>query len=380
MKICVVAQQFGRRWSGLGTYATNLVEGLIARGISPVVVCPEGMGEGANARIVPVRMAGWEKAVNYWLPLAWEFRGALRRLLAKESFDVIHFTDAREALFSAPGSLLRIGTMNDYYAASSPANPLYFRRHYSDWPVRFPYYRFMRAVEPIALRKLDAVIANSNYVRDILINNYSITPQNIHVINYGIDLPGESNALEKLEGDPSILFVGANFQRKGLPDLLRAAAIAREELKGLVIHVVGEDSKKRVMRDLAAQLGLDAAVRFRGLVNNDEVRRMMADMFVMPSLIEGFGIVFLEAMHTGIPVIGGRVGGTVELIQDGKNGFTVAPGDVEGLARKIVQLAVDKKVRKIFIEAGKRTAQEYTIEKMINSTIELYNSLVAVKR
>jgi len=377
MKICVVTQQFGRRWSGLGTYATNLVEGLVARSISPVVICPAGMGEGTGAEIFPVSISGWEKAVNYWLPLAWKFRGALRQLAMKDTFDVIHFTDAREALFSGRAGTFHIGAMNDYYAASSPVNPLYFRRHYSDWPARYPYYSFMKAVEPLALRKLDAVIANSNYVRDVLIENYSIASGKVRVINYGIEPPDESIALEKLEGDPSILFVGANFQRKGLPDLLQAAALVRNGLKGLVIHVVGEDSKERVMRDLAEQLGMGKSVQFHGLVNNNRVRRMMADMFVMPSLVEGFGIVFLEAMLNGVPVIGGKVGGTVELIQDGQNGFTVLPGDQEDLARKIVRLATDTKFRKRLIEAGKITAQEYTISKMVDRTIELYNRLIA---
>ena len=103
---------------------------------------------------------------------------------------------------------------------------------------------------------------------------------------------------------------------------------------------------------------------------------MSADLFVMPSLVEGFGIVFLEAMLAGIPVIGGKVGGTVELIRDGENGFTVAPGDIEDLARKIVYLATDGKIREKFLAAGLETAKEYTIARMVDFTVDLYNKLV----
>ncbi len=375
MKVCIVTQQYGRRWSGLGTYATNLVEGLVERGITVTVICPEGMGNDDKVKIVPVRMRGWEKGVNYWLPLARQFRKALIKLFRNDTYDVVHFTDAREALFAPKLPAKTVGTMNDYYAADAPANPFYFRKHYSDWPIRYPYYQFMRWVEPVALKKLDKVIANSRYVKDVLLKNYSLDAGRVSVINYGIDAGVAWEDENELAGDPSILFVGANFQRKGLPDLLKAAAVVRENLDNLVVHVVGEDKKADVAKEMAARLGISNAVRFHGLVPNDDVRKMKADMFVMPSLVEGFGIVFLEAMMSEIPVIGGNVGGTVELIRDGVNGFTVNPGDVEGLAGKIIQLSGDGKLRRAFIEEGMKTAKEYTIPEMVGQTIELYERL-----
>lgn len=376
MKVCVVTQQYGVRWSGLGTYATNLIKGLAERAIPIVVVCPEGMDNPAGVKIIPVKMGGWEKKVNYWLPLALRFGGVLKKVLAEEKLDIIHFTDAKEALFFGRGRNVCIGTMNDYYAASASASPMYFVKNYHDWPIRYPYYLFLKGVEPIALEKLDSVIANSKYVAEVITRKYRVNSGKIQVINYGIDL-SEPKRGENLGGKPSILFVGANFERKGLPDLIRAVFLVKRTMPEIKVYVVGEDPKTRVMRELARNLGMEDAVEFRGRLPNEMVRALRADIFVMPSLVEGFGIVFLEAMSAGIPVIGGRVGGTVELIRDGYNGFTVLPGDVEDLARKILRVAQDDNIRRRFIEAGKRTASEYTVSTMVEKTIELYRSLIS---
>lgn len=379
LKVCIVTQQYGVRWSGLGTYATNLIRGLAEKGISLMVVCPEGMGNPAEVKIVPVRMKGWEKKVNYWLPLSWRFAEILKKITEEGRPDIIHFTDAREALFYRGRTSPCVGTMNDYYSASAPLNPAYFVKNYHDWFLRYPYYMFLKGVEPIALSKLDAVIANSNYVAQIIAREYGVREEKIHVVNYGIDI-AEPDAVEELYGRPSILFVGANFERKGLPDLIRAGRLVKMALPEIKIYVVGEDPKTEVMRRLASELGMANAVEFMGKLPNERVRRLRADIFVMPSLVEGFGIVFLEAMSAGIPVIGGKVGGTVELIKDGENGFTVVPGDVEDLARKIIRLAQDKNLNRRFVEAGRRTASEYTIPAMAEKTIDLYRSLLSKRK
>lgn len=377
MKVCIFTQQFGTRWSGVGTYATNLAAGLIKRGVDVTVVCPTGMhSEVDGAKILEVAIKGWEHKVNYWLPLAWRFALLLRTIPRGERFDAAHFTDAREALFASKYILPLVGTVNDYYPAACPLNPIALKQFYNDWQARWLYWRAVRALEPLAYKKLDGVAANTKFVAEIISKTYRIERERIEVINYGVDEIGVDAPIV-LDGSPSVLFVGANFQRKGLPDLIRAAASAKSSLPGIMLHVIGDDAKADAMKSLAAGLGVAPNVKFLGGRPNEEVRRMKPDIFAMPSLIEGFGIVFLEAMLAGAPVIGGRTGGTVELIEDGVNGFTVAPGDVDDLSRKIILLAGDEKLREKIIAAGKETARQYTIGKMVDKTLDLYRKAVA---
>lgn len=379
MRVLIFTQQFGKLWSGVGTYATNLVSGLEKRGVDVTVVCPSGMhSESGDFDIREVAIKGWEHKVNYWLPLAWRYAMVLRSVPASERFDLAHFTDAREALFASRGAMPMVGTVNDYYPAACPLNPLALKPHYAEWPARWAYWRGVRLLEPFAYRKLDAAIANSDFVARILEKSYRIDRKSIEVINYGIDDSGVENTAE-LEGKPSVLFVGTNFQRKGLPDLIEAVSKARESSPEIMLHVVGDDPRRAVIEATASKLGVGGNIKFHGGLPNDEVRRMKPDVFAMPSLIEGFGIVFLEFMLAGVPVVGGRTGGTVELIEDGRNGFTIAPGDTGGLARKILKASETGRPREKIIREGLKTASKYTTDRMVDRTILLYEKTVGGK-
>jgi len=204
VKVCVFTQQFGRRWSGVGTYATNLVDGLAQKGVDVTVVCPTGMhGDEPGVKVLEVAMKGWEKKVNYWLPLAWRFGIILKMIAKQERFDLAHFTDAREALFAPKRIMPLVGTVNDYYPATCPLNPFALKPYYADWRARWVYWRTVRLLEPIAYRKLDGVAANSDYVKRVLADAYRLPTQRVEVVNYGIEDVEIENPV-KLEGAPSI--------------------------------------------------------------------------------------------------------------------------------------------------------------------------------
>src|SRR3989304_8666139 len=102
----------------------------------------------------------------------------------------------------------------------------------------------------------------------------------------------------------------------------------------------------------------------------------MADIFAMPSLIEGLPWAFLEAMSAGVPVIGGKTGGIPEQIEDGTNGFLVEPGDWKDLANKIIRIAGDTGCREEFIRNSFSALEKFSLDRMTEETVGVYHKLM----
>jgi glycosyltransferase involved in cell wall biosynthesis len=119
------------------------------------------------------------------------------------------------------------------------------------------------------------------------------------------------------------------------------------------------------LRGLSHKLGLDRSVTFHGAVQDDrEVRAAYqeAHLFALPSLQEGFGIVFLEAMASGLPVVAARAGAAPEVIADGETGLLVPPGDSTALADALLRLLRDPEMRRRMGEAGRARVLGYGSE------------------
>lgn len=382
MKILVVTSQYGNLWSGLGTYATNLIHGLASAGHEITVLCPglDPARADPRLRIVDSSAISVAPHMSNWLLLAWQFNKVVQRLLASEHFEVVHFADAREGLFCRSSKTLTSGMMNDYYFVEADRNPLHYRKYYSDWIKRWLFYNFSRVFEKHAIRALPLVLTNTEYVRQSLVAHYGADPARVHTVYYGLEGQHAAAATTRLEGTPSVLFAGSNFERKGLPALLKAMEIVVRQHPAAMLHVVGKDPKLRLLQAAAATAGIGGNVKFYGGMDNAKLLSLYpaADMFVMPSLIEGFGLVFLEAMAAGTPVIGGLCGGTPELIRDGENGFVVPPDQPGLLAQRMLQLQGDSALRQAFAAAGRATHAQYSIQRMTNATVALFEKFKPV--
>ncbi|MES2604919.1 MAG: glycosyltransferase family 4 protein, partial [Pseudomonadota bacterium] len=201
MKICVVTSQYGDFWSGLGTYATNLINGLAAAGHTVSVICP-----GADRSKAPPTVNFLDSSsitvkphMSSWLMIAWQANRLVQRLLAKQKFDVVHFADAREALFCRSSKALIVGMMNDYYFVEAVKNPLYYHRYYTDWLPRWLFYNLSRLIERHAIRSLPLVLTNTDYVTHSLIKNYGASPKKVHTVYYGLGAPLASENVNKAE-------------------------------------------------------------------------------------------------------------------------------------------------------------------------------------
>jgi len=410
LHICLVSQQYGEVKSGIGVYTRNVARKLLQDGHDVTLICPRerAVPDLPGIRLHPVSDARTGSSHIRWVALSRRFGRAIRQVLSGSRFDLIHFTDAREALFCRRMGIPLLGNMNDYYFAAAPIAPWAFRRDYVDWLRRWGYYRLVHFLERRALRKLDTVICNSRHTAAVLRQAYRIPEHRLTVIYKSIDVKGAEAQTDQSEwggggaprdpdGDAGtgsqeegrqkrpgreaghgrgreVLFIGGNVQRKGLPTVIRAAPGILERFPGTVFSVVGDNQNLDAMKAMCRREGVSDRFHFWGWQSHDQIQEhyRRAAVFVMPSLIEAFGLVFLEAMAAGVPVIGGDTGGTRELIQNGVNGCLVTPRDHHQLTGTIVRLFEDKALRQQLIARGRRTVTQYTVEAMLRQTYLLY--------
>jgi glycosyltransferase involved in cell wall biosynthesis len=185
----------------------------------------------------------------------------------------------------------------------------------------------------------------------------------MHIVHCGVD-PALHSPSEHHDGSRRLLYVGRLGPTKGLPILLEALSTLKSSQGGLSLTIVGDGPDRISLEEMAATLGVGEMVRFVGYQSQEEVRDQLrhTDVFVLPSFAEGVPVVLMEAMAAGVPVVGTRVAGTSELVEEGVNGFLVPPGDVASLAERIAQLLGDAQLRtRLGAAARTKVEQEFNI-------------------
>jgi D-inositol-3-phosphate glycosyltransferase len=212
------------------------------------------------------------------------------------------------------------------------------------------------AEETRLVREADRVIAATEVERAQLRQLYAAAPERIATIPCGVDTdlfrPGDRAAARRalgLDGGPVLLYVGRLLPIKGLETLFDALACLRGRGRAVRLLVVGGDADEPLddhvasLRARIAHLGLGAAVRFLGPQPQPALPAYYAaaDLTVLPSYYESFGMVALEAMACASPVIASRVGGLVSTVRDGVTGLLVPEGDGCALAEAVARLLDD---------------------------------------
>jgi phosphatidyl-myo-inositol dimannoside synthase len=228
------------------------------------------------------------------------------------------------------------------------------------------------------LGEAEAVTTISRFSRTQLIE-LGVDPGRIHLLYPGVSAqPVEAEAAAAirrryhLDGRQVLLTVGRLAPRKGHDRVIRALPSVLKAVPSVTYLVVGDGPERPRLQHLAASLGLADRVVFVGGVAHHEVPTFyhVSDLFLMANRelpngdVEGFGLVFLEANAAGLPVIGGRSGGTADAIVHGETGWLVDPDDLAGLADGITRLLQDHELARRFGGAGRqRVASEFTWER-----------------
>ncbi len=380
LHVCVITQQFRKTISGVGRHANYLVKDLLEKSHQVTVIAPynEKPDQQLQYNFIPVPAPTLKESQARWISLSIHFRKALLRVSQDTHFDIIHFTDAREALFN-PYKNISVGNINDTYSVQ--VNSLkYYKNYYNDWITRWVYYHFVHNCEKYTLKNsLAYIIANSEYTRSQVLENYHLNPSQVITCYKAVDLE-KFTVRNKLRNTDQaiILFVGSNMQRKGLRTLINASPSILREFPKTQFWVVGDDPQARYFRNYCQSLNVDGAFKFLGWKSPDELLKIYqeADILAVPSLVEALGVVFLEAMACGVTVIGSKVGGTAEIITHGQNGQLVTPNQPEELAEAILRLLKDSRLRSLFIQAGFNTVKKFSTRRMMDCTYEIYSRIV----
>jgi glycosyltransferase involved in cell wall biosynthesis len=262
-------------------------------------------------------------------------------------------------------------------AARAVGIPAISTRHNDDRYLLGPF----RYVDRAFARPARKLIAISDAVRRFL-ERAGHDPAKLVTIRYGLDeLPAApSDPTPAAAGIPAeaplAVAVGRLIAQKDHATLLRGFAVVRAEVPQARLAILGSGPLEAETRRLASELGLDDAVTLPGRTDiRDWLER--ADVFVHTSRWEGFGIVLLEAMLAGLPVVATRVSAVPEVVVDGETGLLVEPGDHDRLAEHLTSLLTDRERATALGEAGRRRARtEFSVDRMAERTQAVYDDVL----
>jgi len=242
--------------------------------------------------------------------------------------------------------------------------------------------KFFLLTERLMARITDQMVALTETEKNDYVALSDFSPQKIATIHSGVDVDQYMNvhvniAEKKRElGLNSKSFVvgtvGWLLPIKGPLHLLKAMSNVWERHPETSLIFVGKGDLEKGLKEEARRMGVSEKVIFLGW--RDDIPEIMQtiDIFVLPSLNEGMGRVLVEAMAAGKPVVASRVGGILDLVKEGQNGFLAEPGDEKGLAIAIENLLEDKNMRDEMGKRGREMAQDFSVKKMVEKIDVLY--------
>ena len=143
--------------------------------------------------------------------------------------------------------------------------------------------------------------------------------------------------------------------------------------------IIGDGSERKNLEKLTDELGLQEKVKFLGEISNEKIPEYLlaADCFVLPSIKEGFGIAVLEAMAVGVPVIASRVGGILDIIEDGRNGLLVEPVDSEAIAQAILKIYEQPEISSYLTNSAAAELVRYDWQNIAAKVLKIYENCIS---
>jgi glycosyltransferase involved in cell wall biosynthesis len=357
--------------AGAESHLLSLLPALRAFDVEPSVILledPRRRPSGLHTRFEQ------ERIPICTLPIRWHLDpalpAALGEIFRREPFDLLH------------AHLPHGEVYGELALRAFPERPFVLSRHNDD---RFRRWLPLRWVFAPSLRRAGRIIAISQAVRRFLVQVEGASAEKVEVIPYGLDVelfaqtahPGAFRKEIGARKEPLVGFVGRLTRQKGVDVLLRAFAQVEKQIPSARLVLAGDGPDRQALVNLAQSLGLQQ-VMFLGW--RTDAANLMADMdlLVIPSRWEGFGLVALEAMALGKPIVASRISALPEIIAPEETGLLVAPGDPDALAESIRMLLADRRRAERMGRAGRaRVKKDFRVDQMAKHTAKVYQTLLS---
>jgi glycosyltransferase involved in cell wall biosynthesis len=310
----------------------------------------------------------------------WPSMKTLRKIILDEKIGIIHSQGARADFYSRLVSKL---------IAKPPKIVNTIAMLVKGYDVGFLKKTVYSTLDRFTEKYADKFIVVSNALRDKLINNHSIPQQKVITIYNGIELNEyQTQAFAQsarkirrefgIENEECIIgAIGRMVWQKGFEYFIQSIPKMISSIPKAKILLVGDGPLAKDLDSLCLRLGVRDKVIFTGF--RSDIREILSsiDLLVIPSLVEGFPMITLEAMAMAKPVIATNIDGISEQIRDGKTGILVPAKDSDFLARATVSVFNDRETaRRIGSAAKKEVEKKYSVEKMVRETEKVYWSLI----
>lgn len=390
VKICIVPTMFPKyKGDYYGSFVFNEAKELVKKGFEIHVVTPHNSGIPFEEIMegVHVHRFKWLEPQEFKALL--HFKGIkdnLRLLtyLISLFFNLIWIVKKYDVDIIHAHSVIPTGLVG-VIVAKIVRKPVFITAHGMDI-TNFENHYFFKKLLVFSLINCNKAIAVSEYLAKI-IRSLGTNPKNIAIlrnaVNINIFRPLKNKSLRKYykikDEDKLILFVGYLDSFKGIFELVNAFFEIVKYNKNLKLMIVGTGPKENDLKILTKKLVIEKFVLFTGKISAAEIHKYFqsADIFVLPSYTDAGGppLVVIEAMASGLPVIGTNVGGIPEGIKDGINGFIIPPKNVDELTKKLDILVDNKELRQKFgIKSLETVDDEFNIDKKIDELVKLYHN------
>ena len=265
--------------------------------------------------------------------------------------------------------------------------------------------KFVSGISVIALHQVDREIKNNlryrltynSLIKLIFVNSFAtkntllksalwLKDEKIKVIHHGIDYQKYSetnntdlrNQLGISQQDLIIGFIGRLSVQKGVKYMLDAFSLVAEKFKDVHLVIAGTGELEGMVKEFVTKFNLENRIHLLGFRKDIPNLMRTFDIFLLPSLWEGFGIVLIEAMAAGKPVVATDTSSIPEIVEDGRNGILVLPENANAISNALTKLISEPELRtKLGKEGQKIVMEKFTIERMINNYEQIFSEMPA---
>ena len=416
MRIAITSDLYYPMTNGVAVFAHNLAKGLAQQGHEVLVICPSFNGRQHREKrdgvttfyLRSIRFPFYPDQINE-VPAGKEFLGmslprlayrhglwitvdpypAMKKALNKFRPDVIHNQTAEMIAFAARRYAKKYDVPMVSTGHAYPDNITSQLKIFK--PIKKPLDAILRTYMASFLKHSEYATMPTEMAIDDLVpkkrKSFNVT---VEPLSNGVDLSkfGSKKAPAKIyrkyhlpKDKPIALYVGRVDPEKSLSNVVSAFATVLDKVPDARLVIVGDGTDRRRLVDLAQALGIEKEVIFPGRIMPPDVMEVYrtAQLFVTASETETQGIVLIEAAATGLPLVAVDAGAVRELCQNRKNGILCQPGDVNKLARAMINLFTDEELRKKYGEYSLEVAKQHDLNRTLQRFVEIYEEAIILK-